>query len=181
VIRALLLPLRLARRGISVLLLLLLLGSLGLNLALVTVSGAFAAVSALVERLTDLPTVRQVQRKRIDSAERRARSAESRTRRQARAVEHASRRISGKVTRSARNKLVTLPTKLVPAAGTFAVVGLTILEIREACGILGELRALDPKSEPAHDLCAMSPSRICEQAGLSAWLCGASATEAALQ
>ncbi len=64
VIRVLLLPLRLARRGLSIAALLALVGSLALNIGMVTVSSVFAAVSGAMERL-GAPTVRQDMDRRL--------------------------------------------------------------------------------------------------------------------
>ncbi|WP_415391788.1 hypothetical protein [Paracoccus sp. SJTW-4] len=171
----------------SVLMMLLMAGSLALSVAMTMVPAVFSAVAGVVESVTGVRSLATRQADDLARLERRAarlsgeladsRAAQARLARELRdspvtyrgkriaareAVKDTAERVARRTTFATSRNLASMAGEALPMIGVGVIVAATAWELSDACALMGEMRELDAAFNPNDpvtddEICGMKP------------------------
>lgn len=171
----------------SVLMMLLMAGSLALSVAMTMVPAVFSAVAGVVESVTGVRSLATRQADDLARLERRAarlsgeladsRAAQDRLARELRdspvtyrgqrlaareAVKDTAERVARRTTFATSRNLASMAGEALPMIGVGVIVAATAWELSDACALMGEMRELDAAFNPNDpvtddEICGMKP------------------------
>jgi len=171
----------------SVLMMLLMAGSLALSVAMTMVPAVFSAVAGVVESVTGVRSLATRQADDLARLERRAarlsgeladsRAAQARLARELRdspvtyrgkriaareAVKDTAERVARRTTFATSRNLASMAGEALPMVGVGVIVAATAWELSDACALMGEMRELDAAFNPNDpmtddEICGMKP------------------------
>ena len=157
---------RLLKSSTSTLLTIVLIAALALNIATLTVSSVFNLMSSAIEFIAaktvgEAVTIRTKHKAEVRNLKTQISDFEIKQRKASAAVRNTTRRVSHRYAKATARSTSSIAAESIPYLGIGVIVGVTALELHDACETMKDLHALDVAFNPG---AANDANEICGQA-----------------
>ena len=157
---------RLLKFSTSSLLIIALVAALALNVATLTVSSVFNLMSSAIEfiaakTLGEAVTIRTKHKAEVRNLKTQISDFEIKQRKTSAAVRNTTRRVAHRVAKATARSTSSIAAESIPYLGIGVIVGVTALELHDACETMKDLHALDVAFNPE---AANDANEVCGQA-----------------
>jgi hypothetical protein len=157
---------RLLKSSTSTLLTIVLIAALALNIATLTVSSVFNLMSSAIDLIAaktvgEAVTIRTKHKAEVKNLKTQISDFEIKQRKTSAAVRNTTRRVAHRVAKATARSTSSIAAESIPYIGIGVIVGVTALELHDACETMKDLHALDVAFNPE---AANDANEVCGQA-----------------